>query len=53
MLDGRQLPINSSVKELTRKERLTLAQMRYGYCRLLDSYKSRIKNDASLNVCAD
>ena len=24
-----------------------------GYCRLLDSYKSRIKKDASLNVCAD
>ena len=33
------------------KERSTLAHVRSGYCRLLDSYKSRIKKDASLNVC--
>ena len=42
-----------SEKELTRKERSTLAQLRSGYCRLLGSYKRRIKKDASLDVCAD
>ena len=46
-------PISSSEKDLTRKERSTLVQLRSGYCRLLGSYKSRIKKDASLNVCAD
>ena len=40
-------------KDITRKERATLAQLRSGYCRLLGSYKSRIKTYASLNVCAD
>ena len=53
VLDGRPPPISNSEKDLTRKERSTLAQLRSGYCRLLCSYKSRIKKDASLNVCAD
>ena len=53
MLDGRPPPISNSEKELTRKERSTLAQLRSGYCRLLGSYKSRIKKDANLDVCAD
>ena len=53
VLDGRPPPINNSEKELTIKEHSTLAQLRSGYCRLLGSYKSRIKKDASLNVCAD
>ena len=53
MLDGRPPPISNSEKELTRKERSTLAQLRSGYCRLLGSYKGRIKKDASLDVCAD
>ena len=53
MLDDRPSFISSSEKELTRKERSTLAQLRSGYCRLLGSYKSRIKKDVSLNVCAD
>ena len=53
VLDGRPLPMSSSEKDLTRQERSTLAQLRSGYCRLLGSYKSRIKKDASLNVCAD
>ena len=53
MLDGRPPPISSAKKELTRKERSTLAQLRSGHCRLLGSYKSRIKKDTSLNVCAD
>ena len=39
MLDGRPPSISSSEKELTRKERSTLAQLRSGYCRLLGSYK--------------
>ena len=46
-------PINDSEKDLTRKERATLAQLRSGYCKLLGSYQSRIKKNASLNVCAD
>ena len=45
VLDGRPPPISNSEKELTRKERSTLAQLRSGYC--------RIKKDASLDVCAD
>ena len=48
VLDDLPHPINDSEKDLTRKERATL-----GYCRLLGSYKSRIKKDASLNVCAN
>ena len=46
VLDGRPPPISNSEKELTRKERSTLAQ-------LLGSYKSRIKKDANLDICAD
>ena len=53
VLDGRPPHISSSDKDLTRKERSTLAQLRSGYSRLLGSYKRRIKKDESLNVCAD
>ena len=53
VLDDLPHPINDSEKYLTRKERATLAQLRSGYCKLIGSYKSRIKKDASLNVCAD
>ena len=53
VLDGLPHPINDSEKDLTRKERATIAQLRSGYCKLLGSYKSRIKKDASLDVCAD
>ena len=53
VLDGLPHPINDSEKDLTRKERATLAQLRSGFCKLLGSYKSRIKKDASLDVCAD
>ena len=49
VLDGRPPPISKSEKELTRKERSTLAQLRSGYCRLL----GRIKKDANLDFCAD
>ena len=44
-------PINDSEKDLTRKERATLALLRSGYYKLLGSYKSRIKKVASLDVC--
>ena len=50
-VDDRLPPISSSGKD--RQKRSTLAQLRSGYCRLMGSYKSRIKKDASLNVCAD
>ena len=53
MLDGLPHPINGSEKDLTRKECATLAQLRSGYCKLLGSYKSRIKKDANLDVCVD
>ena len=53
VLDGLPHPINDSEKDLTRKERATLVQLGSGYCKLLGSYKSRIKKDASLDVCAD
>ena len=53
VLDGLPQPINDSEKDLTRKERATLAQLRCGYYKLLGAYKSRIKTDASLDVCAD
>ena len=53
VLDGLPHPINDSEKDLTRKERATLAQLRSGYCKLLGSYRSRIKKDTSLDVCAD
>ena len=53
VLDGRPHPINDSEKDLTCNERATLAQLRSGYCKLIGSYMSRIKKDASRNVCAD
>ena len=53
VLDGRPPPISNSEKELTRKERSTLAKVRSVYSRPLGSYKSSIKKDASLDVCAD
>ena len=40
--------INISEKELTRRERTTLAQLRSEHYRLLASYKSRISKDVSL-----
>ena len=52
VLDDLPHPINDSEKDLTRKERAP-SQLRSGYCKLLCSYKSRIKKDTSINVCAD
>ena len=51
--DDRPPLINISEKELTRKERTTLAQLKSGHCRLLGSYKSRTCKDASIDVCVD
>ena len=53
VLDGLPHPINDSEKDLTMKERATIEQLRSGYCKLLDSSKSRIKKDVSLDVCDD
>ena len=53
VLDGLPPTISNPEKELTRKERSTLAQLRSGYCGLLGSYKSRIKKDVNLNICVD
>ena len=53
VLDDLPHPINDSEKDLIRKERANLAQLTSGYCKLLCSYKSRIKKDASVHVCAD
>ena len=53
VLNGRPPSITNSEKDLTGKERSTLAQLRSGYGGLLSSYKNRINKDASLNVCAD
>ena len=44
VLDDLPHPINNSEKVLTSKKRATLAHLRSGHCKLLGSYKSRIKN---------
>ena len=53
VLDYRPPLINISERELTRKERTILTQLRSRHCRLLGSYTSRISQDASLDVWAD
>ena len=53
VLDDLPHPINNSEKDLTRKERATLAQLISGYCKFLGSYKSRIMKVVSPNACAD
>jgi hypothetical protein len=44
-------PIDISEERLSRGARTTLAQLRSGYCKLLNSYQSRISNAA--NICPD
>ena len=51
VLDGRPPPIRNSEKDLTKKERSNLAQLRSEYGGLLDTYKSRINKYASLTIC--
>ena len=53
VLDDRPPLINISEKELTRRERTILAQLRPGHCRLIVSYKSRISKDDNLDLSAD
>ena len=53
VLDDRPPAINISEKELTRKKRTTLAQLRSGHYRLIGSYKSRISKDVGLDVFTD
>ena len=52
VLDDRPPLIKISEKELTRRSRTTLNQLRSAHCILLGSYKSRTSKDASLDVCA-
>ena len=55
VLDGRPPPISNSEKELTRKERSTLAQLRSGYCRLLGSSRAesrRMQTSTSVQTAA-
>ena len=40
VLDGRPPPISSSERDLTRKERSTIAQLKSGYCRLMSLTRS-------------
>ena len=47
MLDDCSAQNNNSEKDLTRKERATLAQLRFGYCGLLGFYKSQINLSGS------
>ena len=53
VLDDRPPAINISENVFTWKERTTLSQLRFGHCKLLGSYKSRISKDVSLYVCAN
>ena len=53
VVDDRPPLSNISEKELTRKERTTLAQLGSGHCIFLGSYKSRISKDTSLDICTD
>ena len=50
VLDYLSHPINDSEKDLTKKERATLTQLKSGSCKLLGSFNSSIKKDASLNA---
>ena len=52
LLDYYPHPINNLERNLTRKVRATLAQLRSRYCRILGSYKSRINNGAGLYICS-
>ena len=46
VFDDRVSLIHNSEKDLTMKERTTLAQLRSGHGRLIGSYESRINKDA-------
>ena len=52
VLNYRPPPINDEETYLTRRQRATLSQLRSGYCKLLNSYKKRLKQTDS-SSCPD
>ena len=52
VLNYRPLPINDEETYLTRRQRATLSQLRYGHCKLLNSYKKRL-NQTDSTSCLD
>jgi hypothetical protein len=51
VLGTRAPPVARSERSLPRRARTTLAQLRSGFCKLLNSYKCRISNGAIADVC--
>ena len=49
VLDGRPPPIHASENTLTRPERTTLAQLRSGYSKYLNTYLARVNGDVPMN----
>ena len=52
VLNNRPPSINDEETLLPRRQRTTLSQLRSGYCKLLNSYKKRLKQSDSLS-CPD
>ena len=52
ILGGRPPPVSAVEVQLTHQQRTTLAQLRSGYCRLLNSYKHRIDQTVA-GTCDD
>ena len=52
VLNNRPLHINEEETYLTRRQRTTLSQLRSGHCKLLNSYKKRLKQTDS-SSCRD
>ena len=52
VLNYRPPPINDEETYLTRRQRPTLSQLRSGHCKLLNSYKKRLKHTES-SSCPD
>jgi hypothetical protein len=51
VLGGPAPPVAASEKTLPRRARTTLAQLRSGFCRLLNSYQHRITRGATPDIC--
>ena len=52
VLNNRHPPINDEETLLSRRQRTTLSQLRSGHCKLLNSYKKRLKQSDS-SSCPD
>ena len=52
VLNNRSPPINDEETFLSRRQRTTLSQLRSGHCKLLNSYKNRLKQSDS-SSCPD